>query len=113
MMEVCIYHMHWSQRPDIWDALDDLCTSSWGPLKEFLGLLSDHQSEISPIANALLFAGIGKFVSVYGKARHDELDGPSSFQVALEEIYSDERIQTLIMMAVNTQVDNIAGKIGD
>jgi len=104
--------MHWTQRPDIWEALDELTTESWPPLKKFLDLMSDHQADISPIANALLFAGIGKFTAFYAKGRKEGLDGISAFQMSLEEIYSDDRIQTLIMMAVNTQVDNVASNMG-
>lgn len=103
--------MHWSERPDIWASLDDLGKQSWKPLKEFLGLLSDHQSQLSPIAQALLFGGIGKFFAFYNKARAQELDGPSAFQVALEEVYSDARIQGLIMTAVNNQVDGMAANL--
>jgi len=105
--------MQWFERPDIWEALDNLSTETWTPLKHFLDLLSDHQNAISPVANALLFAGIGKFIAVYGKARSNQLDGPSAYQAALEEVYTDERIQRLIGMAVNTQVDNMAQNMGN
>ena len=104
--------MHWSERPDIWVSLDELTATAWKPLNNFLGLLSDHQGDLSPIATALLFAGIGKFVAVYGKARQEELDGPTSFQAALEEVYNDHRIQGLIMLAVNNQVDSMAQNMG-
>ena len=100
--------LHWSQRPDIWNALDKLAAKSWPELKNFLDLLSDHQSDLSPIASTLLFGGIGKFLGAYNKARAQDLDGVSAYTVAIETVYEDARIQTLILHAVNNTVDNVA-----
>ena len=103
--------MHWTERGDIWQSLDKVVKTSFPPLREFLDLMADHQHQLGGVGNALLFGGLGKFLAVYGKARQMDADGPTAYQVAMEEVYLDERIQALLVTAVNQTVDNFASNL--
>ena len=105
--------MHWNENPLVWTNLDRLAEEAWPSLKELLDTLAEHQEEISDIGKALLFAGVGRFFAAYKHERAQANTPEQAMTEALRQVYNDNRIQALMMQAVNDKVDAVAGGLID
>ena len=103
----------WQEDEDVWAGLDRLAEEAWEPLKELLDKLAEYNEDTSPIGQALLFAGIGRFFAAYRKARSDGFAADESLSEAIRQVYGDNRIQAMMQGAVHQMVDNAIGVLPD
>ena len=101
----------WHSDPNFWNALDGFAHLAWIPLKELMDVLYENQDEFNPMGQTLMFAGIGKFFKVFVEMRHTGLDPKEAYNVAIEAVQRDSRVQSMVQDIATENIDKRVNKM--
>jgi len=103
--------MPWQEDERVWEHLDRVAEESWPAVKDFLDVLAEHNDEISAVGQALMFAGIGRFLASYRRARQEGMPADEALSEAVRQVHGDNRIQAMMQGAVHQLIDNKVGEV--
>ena len=97
----------WVQDARVWEKIDNLMLEVWLPLKEFLDVFHEYNSELTPQAQAIMFGGLGTLVMKYCELRQQNANQPPDcLQEAFATVHADKRVQHLMGQAMNIGIDS-------
>ena len=97
----------WQTDDRVWQQIDILLHEMWLPLKDFLDVFHEYNSELSLQTQAIMFGGVGTLVMKYCELRSNNMNPPDvSLQEAIAVVHNDKRVKQFMSQALNVGIDN-------